>query len=321
MGLEAAPEVMARIRAAGMTIVFVNTRAQAELLFQALWKLNDATLPIALHHGSLEVEQRRRVEAAMAAGQLRAVVATSSLDLGIDWGGVDQVIQVGAPKGVSPPAAAGRPRQSPDGRAEPRRAGAGQPLRGAGMRGGDAGRRGRANWTAIRRAPAGSTCWRSTCWASPAPPRSCPTTLFAEVRRAAPYAGARARGFRRRAATSSSTGGYALAAYERYRKLFRDAEGRMHVRSASGSPRQHRMNIGTIVEAPLLKVRLAAGAAGPVLGEVEEYFVNLLRPGDTFHVRRPRCCASCGCARRWWRRPRAAAASRWCPPMPAGGCR
>src|SRR5271165_283324 len=101
MGLEAAGQVMARIRSAGLTIVFVNTRAQAELMFQALWKLNDATLPIALHHGSLEVEQRRRVEAAMAGGRLRAVVATSSLDLGIDWGGVDQVIQVGAPKGVS----------------------------------------------------------------------------------------------------------------------------------------------------------------------------------------------------------------------------
>jgi ATP-dependent Lhr-like helicase len=101
MGLEAAPQVMGHIHAAGMTIVFVNTRAQAELMFQALWKLNDATLPIALHHGSLEVEQRRKVEAAMAAGSLRAVVATSSLDLGIDWGGVDQVIQVGAPKGVS----------------------------------------------------------------------------------------------------------------------------------------------------------------------------------------------------------------------------
>src|ERR1700722_17947452 len=101
MGLEAAPQVMARIRSAGLTIVFVNTRAQAELMFQALWKLNDTTLPIALHHGSLEVEQRRKVEAAMAAGPLRAVVATSSLDLGIDWGGVDQVIQVGAPKGVS----------------------------------------------------------------------------------------------------------------------------------------------------------------------------------------------------------------------------
>src|SRR6185437_8427692 len=101
MGLDGAPEIMERIRAAGLTIVFVNTRAQAELIFQALWKLNAETLPIALHHGSLEVAQRRRVEAAMAAGSLRAVVATSSLDLGIDWGGIDQVIQVGAPKGIS----------------------------------------------------------------------------------------------------------------------------------------------------------------------------------------------------------------------------
>ena len=101
MGLFSAPEILSRIRQAGMTIVFVNTRAQAELLFQELWKLNEATLPIAIHHGSLEMEQRKRVEAAMAEGKLRAVVATSSLDLGIDWGGVDQVLQVGAPKGVS----------------------------------------------------------------------------------------------------------------------------------------------------------------------------------------------------------------------------
>jgi ATP-dependent Lhr-like helicase len=77
-------------------------------------------------------------------------------------------------------------------------------------------------------------------------------------------------------------GGYALAAYDRYRKLFRDSEGRVHVRSERIA-RQHRMNIGTIVEAPLLKVRLVGKRGfGPVLGEVEEYFINLLRPGDTF---------------------------------------
>ena len=147
MGLEAAPPVMARIRAAGTTIVFVNTRAQAELMFQALWKLNDPTLPIALHHGSLEVEQRRRVEAAMAEGKLRAVVATSSLDLGIDWGGVDQVIQVGAPKGVSRLLQrVGRANHRMD-EATPRHPGAGEPLRGAGMRGRHAGRnRARVGW-------------------------------------------------------------------------------------------------------------------------------------------------------------------------------
>src|SRR5919206_539318 len=74
MGLASAPEIYGRIRDARVTIVFVNTRAQAELIFQALWRLNDDNLPIALHHGSLTVEQRRKVEAAMASGKLRAVV-------------------------------------------------------------------------------------------------------------------------------------------------------------------------------------------------------------------------------------------------------
>src|SRR6185436_339201 len=84
-----------------MTLVFVNTRSQAESIFQQLWGMNDDNLAIALHHGSLDVAQRRKVEDAMAAGRLDAVVATSSLDLGIDWGDVDLVINVGAPKGAS----------------------------------------------------------------------------------------------------------------------------------------------------------------------------------------------------------------------------
>ena len=74
---------------------------QAELVFQELWRINEAELPIALHHGSLDKARRRKVEAAMAAGGIRAVVATSTLDLGIDWGDVDLVINVGAPKGAS----------------------------------------------------------------------------------------------------------------------------------------------------------------------------------------------------------------------------
>src|SRR3546814_18886919 len=101
MAVHALADVYQRIRRAGTTLVFVNTRAQAEIMFQALWHLNDDGLPIALHHGSLAVEQRRKVEAAMASGRLRAVVATSSLDLGVDWGAVDLVVQVGAPKGAS----------------------------------------------------------------------------------------------------------------------------------------------------------------------------------------------------------------------------
>ncbi|MGF1625834.1 MAG: DEAD/DEAH box helicase, partial [Alphaproteobacteria bacterium] len=101
MGYREAPAIYQEIRRAGVTIVFVNTRAQAEIIFQELWRVNDENLPIALHHGSLAAEQRRKVEAAMAAGVLRAVVATASLDLGIDWADVDLVIQIGAPKGAS----------------------------------------------------------------------------------------------------------------------------------------------------------------------------------------------------------------------------
>src|SRR5690606_2859490 len=89
------------IKAHRTTLLFVNTRSQAELRFQELWRINDDTLPIALHHGSLDVAQRRRVESEMEATALRAEVATSTLDLGIDWGDVDSVIHVVAPKGAS----------------------------------------------------------------------------------------------------------------------------------------------------------------------------------------------------------------------------
>ena len=97
----AIPEIYEAIGEHRTTLLFVNTRSQAEMLFQELWRINDDTLPIALHHGSLDVGQRRRVERAMAASSLRAVVATSTLDLGIDWGDVDLVVHVGAPKGAS----------------------------------------------------------------------------------------------------------------------------------------------------------------------------------------------------------------------------
>jgi ATP-dependent Lhr-like helicase len=278
MGLASAPEILARIRAAGMTIVFVNTRAQAELLFQALWRLNEETLPIAIHHGSLELEARRRVEAAMAAGTLRAVVATSSLDLGIDWGGVDQVLQVGAPKGVS------RLLQRV-GRANHRMD---QPSRAvlvpanrfevleceAAILGVDA-----RELDGDPPRPGGLDVLAQHLLGLACSAPFHPDDAYAEVRRAAPYATLSRRDFDD-VLRFVEDGGYALSAYERYRKLFRDAEGRMHVRTERIA-RQHRMNIGTIVEEPLLKVRYF-GRSGGNLGEVEENFVNALTPGDTF---------------------------------------
>jgi ATP-dependent Lhr-like helicase len=281
MGLEAAPQVMAMIRSADMTIVFVNTRAQAELMFQALWKLNDTTLPIALHHGSLEVSQRRKVEAAMAAGSLRAVVATSSLDLGIDWGGVDQVVQVGAPKGVSRLLQrvgranhrmdeASRAVLVPANRFEVLECEAAMLGVAAHELDGDPPRPGGLD--VLAQHLLGLAC--------SAPFR--PEDVYAEVVAAAPYAGLSRQDFDD-VLRFVEDGGYALSAYDQWRKLFRDSEGRVHVRNARVAA-QHRMNIGTIVEAPLLKVRLTGkrGGFGPVLGEIEEYFINMLRPGDSF---------------------------------------
>ena len=278
MGLTAASRILERIRGAGMTIVFVNTRAQGELMFQALWKLNDETLPIAVHHGSLDIGQRRKVEAAMAAGKLRAVVATSSLDLGIDWGGVDQVIQVGAPKGVSRLLQrVGRANHRmdetsnallvPANRFELLECEAAIEGVAAGEQDGDLPRPGGLDVLAQH----------LLLTAAAGPFES--GAMFDEVHSAAPYAMITRRDFMD-VLDFVENGGYALQAYDRYRKLFVDSDGLYHVRSERIA-RMARMNLGTIVEAPLLKVRYA-GRGGPNLGEIEEGFVNMMPPGATF---------------------------------------
>jgi len=276
MGLASAPEIYRRIADASVSIVFVNTRAQAELIFQALWKLNDTNLPIGLHHGSLTVEQRRKVEAAMAEGRLRAVVATASLDLGIDWGAVDQVIQVGAPKGVARLLQRiGRANHRmeepslgvlvPANRFEVIECAAALRAIAKGELDGDPPR------------PGGLDVLAQHVLAMACHAPFYPDALFEEVCRAAPYAALTRRDFDD-VLRFVEDGGYALRSYERFRKLFRDAEGMMHVRDQRVA-RQLRLNLGTIVETPMLAVRLRGG---PVLGEVEEWFVSTLRPGDAF---------------------------------------
>jgi ATP-dependent helicase Lhr and Lhr-like helicase len=278
MGMAAASAILQRIRATRMTIVFVNTRAQGELLFQELWRLNEETLPIGLHHGSLEIAQRRKVEAAMAAGTLRAVVATSSLDLGIDWGGVDQVIQVGAPKGVARLLQrvgranhrmdeASRAMLVPANRFEVLECEAAMEGVAARELDGDPPR------------PGGLDVLAQHILLTAAAGPFVADALYDEVRGAEPYAGLSRADFDD-ALRFVEDGGYALSGYERWRKLFRDSEGRWHIRSEAVA-RQARMNAGTIVELPMLKVRMA-GRGGGVLGEVEEYFANGLRPGDAF---------------------------------------
>ena len=97
----AIPQLYEELKANKTTLIFTNTRFLAEYIFQNLWNANEDNLPIGIHHGSLSKEARRKVEGAMARGELRALVATSSLDLGVDWGDIDLVIQMGAPKGSS----------------------------------------------------------------------------------------------------------------------------------------------------------------------------------------------------------------------------
>ena len=286
----ALPEIYAAIKAHRMSLVFVNTRSQAEMLFHELWRQNDANLPIALHHGSLDVSQRRKVEAAMVQGKLRAVVCTSTLDLGIDWGEVDLVINVGAPKGASRLAQRiGRANHRLD---EPSKALLVPANRfeviecQAALEAAAEG----AQDTPPLRPGALDVLAQHVLGTACAGPFD-EDLLYREVTSAAPYQGLLREGFDQ-VVQFVATGGYALATYERYAKLKRTPEGQYrlaHPRIAQ----QYRLNVGTIVEAPMLRVRLArlkggalkpsnVLAAGRVLGEVEEYFIEQLIPGDSF---------------------------------------
>lgn len=288
----AAPDILAAIAAHKLSLVFVNTRSQAELMFHELWRLNYANLPIALHHGSLDAGRRRKVEAAMAAGTLRAVVATSTLDLGIDWGDVDLVINVGAPKGASRLIQrvgranhrldeASRAFLVPSNRFEVLECQAAMDAAAAGDHDAVSHRTGALDVLAQH-------VWGTACGGP-----FDPDALYREVRTAAPYAAISRESFDR-VVDFVSTGGYALKAYERFARLRPTGDGRLRL-SHPRLAQQYRMNVGTIVEAPMIKVRLAgrgvgrrkAGAPRPlmggrVLGELEEYFIEQLAVGDTF---------------------------------------
>ena len=276
MTLHAMADVYDAIRGQQTTLVFVNTRAQAEVVFNHLWRLNEDSLPIALHHGSLDVGQRRKVEAAMVRGDLRAVVCTSTLDLGIDWGAVDLVIQVGAPKGLSRLVQRiGRANHRLD---EPSRAllvpsnrfevlecqAAAQAVM-DGELDGEAPRRGGLD--VLAQHILGTACG--------GPFRA--DDLYGEVCRAAPYAGLSRDSFNA-VLDYVATGGYALRQYERYARLSRDEGGRYDV-AGPRVARQYRLNVGTIVQEPMIKVRLRRGRN---LGQIEEWFIDQLVIGDTF---------------------------------------
>ena len=291
--LYAVPELYAVIKEHKTTLLFVNTRSQAEMLFQNLWAINDDNLAIALHHGSLAVEQRRRVESAMVAGTLQAVVCTSTLDLGIDWGDVDLVVQVGAPKGASRMLQRiGRSNHRMD---EPSKA-LFVPSNRFEVLECEAALEAVANNVQDSEEPSPGgldVLAQHTLGMACAAPLD-PLAFFDEVRRAWPYRDLDWETFER-VVDFVATGGYALRAYERYAKLRRLPDGRLRIANPTIA-QQYRLNVGTIVEDPMIKVRLVRGgrgrdqrrATGPigrfgrVLGEIEEYFIDQLVRGDTF---------------------------------------
>ena len=286
--LYAIPEIYADIQKTKLALVFVNTRSQAEMVFQSLWEANEDHLPIALHHGSLDVGQRRKVEAAMVAGKLRAVVCTSTLELGIDWGDVDLVIHVGAPKGSSRLLQRiGRsnhrldiPSEAllvPSNRFEVLECEAA--LQAAKANAQD------TEYPMVLKLDVLAQHIMGRACAGPFHADA----LYAEVASAWTYRNLIRDDFDR-CVDYVATGGYALKAYERYAKLRAQPDGSLRL----SHPRlimSYKLNAGTIVAEEMLKLRLAhvkkrlgkrMVTGGRVLGELEEWFLSQLIPGDTF---------------------------------------
>lgn len=273
------PAVLEEIKKHKTTLIFHNTRAQAEIYFHNLWLANDESLPIGIHHGSLDRVQRDRVEAAMVAGELRAIVCTGTLDLGIDWGDVDLVIQIGAPKNVKRLVqrigranhrfnAPSKALLVPANRFEVVECVAaleaviahdldGEP-RGAG--------------------PRDVLCQHILIAACAGPFEA--DALFAEVASVGAYSTLTKAKFND-CLTFCATGGYALRAYDKWQRLLQRPDGRWQLRDPRAAQRI-RMNIGTIQDTDTLKVRLK-GNFKP-LGEIEEAFAATLTPGDTFLI-------------------------------------
>lgn len=285
-------EILEHIRKHRMVLVFVNTRSQAELVFHQLWHMNEDNLPIALHHGSLDVQKRRRIERAMTDGLLRAIVCTSTLDLGIDWGDVDLVINVGAPKGASRlTQRIGRANHRidepskavlvPANRFEVLECQAAREAAAAGAQ--DTPRIRDGALDVLAQHVLGMAC------AEPFDKQQ----FFREVKSAYPYRNLSKQQFDQ-IIDFVATGGYALRSYDKFAKLRQNKEGQYRAANAR-IERQYRLNVGTIVEAPMMKIRLLRRSpvsksgqvtvplqGGAVLGEVEEWFLEQMVPGDTF---------------------------------------
>jgi ATP-dependent Lhr-like helicase len=277
LGIRMLPQVVDEIEHSGSTLVFTNTRSQAELWYQALLDARpDWAGLIALHHGSLDRSVREWVEAGLKSGALRAVVCTSSLDLGVDFLPVERVLQIGSPKGVARLLQrAGRSGHAPG---RPSRitivpTHALELIEGAAAR--DAVAAGHIEAREVPRQPLDVLVQHLVTVALGG--GFVPDDLLTEVRSTAAYAQlsdadwAWCLAFVRQ-------GGEALGAYPDFHRVQVDASGVWRVPDARLA-RRHRMNIGTIVSDASMSVQFVGGAR---LGQVEESFAARLKPGDCF---------------------------------------
>ena len=277
----AIPAVLDQIKRHKTTLIFHNTRAQAEIFFHNLWLANDDGLPIGIHHGSLDRVQRERVEAAMVRGELAGIVCTGSLDLGIDWGDVDLVIQIGAPKNV-------KRLVQRIGRANHRYNAPSKALLVPANR-----------FEAVECVAALQAVKEHELDGDPRGPgpldvlcqhiliRACagpldPDTLYREIKSVGAYSEVTRASFDD-CFEFCATGGYALRAYDKWKRLLQRPDGKWILRDPRAAQRI-RMNIGTIQDTDTIKVRLKKSRGGKPLGEVEENFAASLTRGDTFLI-------------------------------------
>lgn len=272
----AVPQLYEAIKAHRTTLVFTNTRFLAEFIFQKLWDANEDHLPIGIHHGSLSKEARRKVEGAMARGELRALVCTASLDLGVDWGDIDLVVQMGAPKGSSrllqrigranhrldQPS---RALLAPGNRFEFLEAMAAEQAVAEGQRDGEDMR------------PGGLDVLAQHVMACACAGPFDGDALLEEVRSAMPYAWIDS-GVWDRVLNFVATGGYSLRAYDRFQRIVKGRDGLWRLTHPEHAAR-HRLNAGIIMDAEMVEVVFRNGRS---LGRVEESFAASLKPGATF---------------------------------------
>ena len=277
----AIPAVLEQVRKHKTTLIFHNTRAQAEIFFHNIWLANDDELPIGIHHGSLDRGQREKVEQAMVNGQLKAIVCTGSLDLGIDWGDVDLVVQIGGPKNV-------KRLVQRIGRSNHRYNAPSKALLVPANRfevvecvaALEAVKIGALDGEPRGSGPRDVLCQHILITATAGPFDA--SALYAEVISAGAYSTLTRPEFDE-CLDFCATGGYALRAYDQWKRLQQRPDGCWQLRDPRAAQRI-RMNIGTIQSTDTLKVRMKNTRGGKPLGEIEEAFAATLTQGDTFLI-------------------------------------